>query len=62
MSPKLALKVLKGESVAPGCLNQCATQNPCENSGKCINMFTRAACDCFGTGYDGVRCTTRKYY
>lgn len=50
-------RFLKGEKLAPKCLNTCSI-NPCQNSGSCINLFNRAGCDCFGTGYDGDRCTT----
>ncbi|XP_002159075.2 axotactin isoform X1 [Hydra vulgaris] len=52
---KPAQTFLKSERIAPNCLDSCSL-NTCANKGKCINLFTRAACDCFGTGFTGEIC------
>lgn len=53
--------VYKGESIALECSNKC-TINPCLNSGKCVNLFTKSRCDCFGTGYEGATCKQGNAY
>ncbi|XP_066913033.1 axotactin-like isoform X1 [Clytia hemisphaerica] len=59
MKTKPALELLKGQSVATGCIDKCKEENPCQNAGRCVNLFTRAGCDCFGTGYGGAVCNTK---
>jgi hypothetical protein len=31
---------------------------PCQNGGVCSELYDTFSCDCTGTGYDGVQCTT----
>ncbi len=61
------VKFLEGTRVIPseetdegalqeGCLDRCETQNPCQNDGGCVNHYTEAVCDCYGTGHEGAYC------
>ena len=63
MTTKPASSLLKGERVDTAeCKDECETKtNPCKNLGRCVNLFTRAGCDCFGTGYEGAQCTKSKH-
>ncbi|XP_050401820.2 axotactin isoform X2 [Patella vulgata] len=45
--------------ITRGCNDLCADNNQCQNGGRCINMYTRTKCDCFGTNYEGNRCDTK---
>ena len=63
MTTKPASSLLKGERVDTAeCKDECETKtNPCKNLGRCVNLFTRAGCNCFGTGYEGAQCTKSKH-
>lgn len=52
-------KVYKVESVAFECADKCST-NKCLNKGRCVNLFVKSGCDCFGTGYQGETCKQRE--
>jgi len=59
MDTKPNEKVLKSQFYSPVCMNRCTEENPCKHSGRCVNVFTKVICDCFGTGYDGAKCTKK---
>ncbi|XP_053393740.1 axotactin-like isoform X2 [Mercenaria mercenaria] len=44
------------EGVVEGCVDKC-TNNPCHHGGHCINAYSDAVCDCFGTDYQGPFCS-----
>lgn len=48
--------LIKSKGTKSGCLNECRVRNPCLNNGKCVNRFSKAKCDCSGTGFEGKRC------
>jgi hypothetical protein len=48
--------LISSKGTKSGCLNECRVRNPCLNKGKCINRFSKAKCDCSGTGFEGQRC------
>lgn len=43
------------EGIQEGCINKC-TNNPCHHGGQCINAYSEAICDCFGSDYEGQYC------
>ena len=44
------------EGVEEGCIDKC-TNNPCHHGGQCVNTYSDAICDCFGTDYQGPFCS-----
>lgn len=52
--------LVKSKGTKSGCLNECRVKNPCQNNGTCINRFSKAVCDCTGTGYEGTTCQKGK--
>lgn len=53
--------LIKSKGTKSGCLNECRAQNPCLNNGRCINRFSKAKCDCSGTGFEGTKCEKGKF-
>ena len=49
----IAVTMLEG--VSEGCIDKCE-DNPCHHGGSCINAYSSALCDCFGTDYQGIYC------
>ena len=37
-------------------------QGPCQHGGLCEQLYTRAVCDCAGTGYTGAVCSTSRHW
>ena len=57
VSPWPGLQLYRASGVERGCRDLCATSTSrCANSGRCINDYVTATCDCFGTGFEGPRC------
>ena len=52
--------IVKSSGLSPGCLDACAKETPCKNSGRCLNRFLTAECDCTGTGFKGPACKDGK--
>jgi len=43
--------------IKEGCIDRCLSEgNACRNGGRCINLYDRTECDCFGTNYEGENC------
>lgn len=53
--------MLDSKKVASTCWDKCSN-NPCKNGGICENYFTSAQCKCSTTGFQGDRCTERKFF
>lgn len=55
-SPLSPIEVLMENQLLHGYVDQCTLKNPCLYNGKCINHYTDASCDCFGTGHEDKIC------
>ncbi|XP_042909251.1 axotactin isoform X2 [Parasteatoda tepidariorum] len=55
-SPFFPAEVIKDNHLQHGCLDSCAKKNPCLYNGRCINHYTHASCDCFGTNHEDQIC------
>lgn len=49
-------KIEKSYRVMRGCVNRCDTENYCLHGASCVNLYTHAECDCFGTEYQDRYC------
>lgn len=52
----IPIPVAMMEGVVEGCVDKC-TNNPCHHGGYCINAYSDAICDCFGSDYQGPFCS-----
>lgn len=43
-------------NVQRGCINKCDLENYCLHNSNCVNYYTHAECDCFGTRYQDRYC------
>ncbi|KAK3599841.1 hypothetical protein CHS0354_022411 [Potamilus streckersoni] len=46
------------DAVLDNCYDLCSDKNPCHHDGRCVNKYSEATCDCFGTDYEGKLCQT----
>lgn len=50
------VRVDKIVQVQRGCIDRCDFENYCLHKAKCINFYTHAHCDCFGTNHEDDYC------
>ncbi|XP_076463197.1 axotactin-like isoform X3 [Babylonia areolata] len=62
-TPLLPVPVGRREGVRAGCVDRCegggGADTRCQNQGRCVNLYTRFHCDCFGTDFEGQSCETQ---
>lgn len=42
-------------------VNECLSNNPCSNNGRCVNTDGGYYCNCMGTGFEGDKCLIGRF-